>query len=160
MTMSISNRSEVSSTASEPDHTLRLIATLPAPDGLELRVKTALRNAPVRSAASLFEWPVGPRQGWVESAWMKGAAAAAIVFVVAGGGWGVYARVQSKAAIVVPHVGSGFSSAGAVRTPRTLDGPVLAHPQTNSSSLSRKKAAEAKKKGHAASNAAVAPAQR
>jgi hypothetical protein len=64
---------------------------------------------------------------------MRSAAAAAIVFVVAGGGWGVYSHVQQPQAkvIVMPmHVSiqGGFSSAGAMRTPNTLNGPVIAHP--------------------------------
>jgi hypothetical protein len=57
---------------------------------------------------------------------MRSAAAAAIVFVVAGGGWGIYTRVQTARGIVAtPHIAapSGFSSAGAMRTPNTLNGP-------------------------------------
>ena len=66
---------------------------------------------------------------------MRGAAAAAIVFVVVGGGWGVYLRVQPVQApkvIAMPRVsaGGGFSSAGAMRTPQTLNGPVLVTPAT------------------------------
>ena len=66
----------------------------------------------------------------------RAAAAAAIVFVVVGGGWGVYSRVQPPAqskVIVMPqrvNGAGGFSSAGAMRTPQTLNGPVLAHPVT------------------------------
>jgi hypothetical protein len=66
---------------------------------------------------------------------MRSAAAAAIVFVVAGGGWGIYSRVQpallSGARAVPVHVaspGAGFSSAGAMRTPQTLNGPVVPAP--------------------------------
>jgi hypothetical protein len=64
---------------------------------------------------------------------MRSAAAAAIVFVVAGGGWGIYSRVQkpqSATVIVMPHPGApgGFSNAGAMHTPKTLNGPVVAHP--------------------------------
>jgi hypothetical protein len=68
------------------------------------------------------------------ASWMRGAAAAAIVFVVAGGGWGIYSRVHApvpaKAIVMPPHVGvaPGFSSAGAMRTPQTLKGPVVARP--------------------------------
>jgi hypothetical protein len=66
----------------------------------------------------------------------RSAAAAAIVCVVVGGGWGVYSRVQPaqtpKAVAMPPRVAApgGFSSAGAMRTPQTLDGPVLAHRMT------------------------------
>jgi hypothetical protein len=64
---------------------------------------------------------------------MRGAAAAAIVFVVAGGGWGIYSRVQPPQAsrvIVMPHAQAPgeFTNAGAMRTPKTLEGPLVAHP--------------------------------
>jgi hypothetical protein len=64
---------------------------------------------------------------------MRSAAAAAIVFVVAGGGWGVYSRVQqpqTAKVIVMPHVSAPgeFTNAGAMRTPKTLNGPVLIQP--------------------------------
>jgi hypothetical protein len=66
---------------------------------------------------------------------MRGAAAAAIVFVVAGGGWGIYTRVepaQPARVLVMPRAGAagGFSGAGAMRTPETLHGPVVAQPVT------------------------------
>jgi hypothetical protein len=110
------------------DETLRLIAHLPPPQGLEDRMHVALLSRPRR--ARILSWPSAPR---LESNWMRSAAAAAIVFVVAGGGWGIYSRVQQPQAkvIVMPmHVATqgGFSSAGAMRTPNTLNGPVLAHP--------------------------------
>jgi hypothetical protein len=60
---------------------------------------------------------------------MRSAAAAAIVFVVAGGGWGVYTRVeqnQPAKVIVMPvrmPAQGGFGGAGAIRTPQTLPGP-------------------------------------
>jgi hypothetical protein len=67
--------------------------------------------------------------------WMRAAAAAAIVAVVVGGGWGISSRfqpAQPSSAIAVPQRGAGqtqgFSSAGAMRTPQTLNGPVVAHP--------------------------------
>lgn len=116
--------------AEEVDATLRLLASLPTPSGLEDRVKTALRAAPRTS--KVLPWPgtPAPSQGW-----LRIAAAAAIVFVVAGGGWGVYTHVQpaqATQAVAVPHVAApgGFSSAGAMRTPQTLNGPVLKHPGT------------------------------
>ncbi|MDE3187583.1 MAG: hypothetical protein KGM96_08695 [Acidobacteriota bacterium] len=119
--------------AEEAERTLRLIAGLPAPDGLEDRVKAALRSAP--RTGRLLQWPAAPahRRGWLDSALARGAAAAAIVFVVAGGGWSVYSHVQpaqTPQAVAVPHVAApgGFSSADAIRTPQTLNGPVLKHP--------------------------------
>lgn len=148
---------DIAANAGEAESTLRLIANLPAPEGLELRVKSALRNAPSQSAASLFAWPLNPLRSWTDSAWTRGAAAAAIVCVVAGGGWGVYSRVQPKPTVLVlPHVAGGFSSAGAVRTPHTLDGPMLAHPQAN---VSNKRAVDAKKKMPPVSKPAVTHVQ-
>ncbi|MGD0347374.1 MAG: hypothetical protein ABSA85_11490 [Terracidiphilus sp.] len=114
------------------EETLRLIAGLPAPAGLEERVHKALRAAPRNGR--VLAWPERFRAGIasgiaLESNWMRAAAAAAIVFVVVGGGWGVYSRVQQgqPAKILVmpaPMQGSGgFSGAGAMRTPETLPGP-------------------------------------
>jgi hypothetical protein len=109
------------------DATLRLIANLPVPDGLEDRVHLALRSAPRR--ASLLAWPT-----LIDTGWMRTAAAAAIVVIVAGGGWSVYSRVdrpQPAKVISLPAAGpasGGFSSAGAMRTPTTLNAPVLKHP--------------------------------
>lgn len=110
------------------EDTLRLIAGLPAPAGLEDRVQARLNSAP--RTARVFSWPVALR---ADSSWMRAAAAAAIVFVVAGGGWRIYSRVQPSQtgrAIAMPRVitPGGFSNAGAMRTPQTLNGPVLAHP--------------------------------
>ncbi len=114
--------------------TLRLLAALPAPEGLEDRVKdqvkAALRAAP--RAGHLLSWPAPPTRsrGWLDSSLARGAAAAAIVLAVVGGGWGVYSRVQpaqTPQAVTVPHMVApgGFSSADAIRTPQTLNGPVL-----------------------------------
>jgi len=114
---------------SPAEEALRLIAKLPAPDGLEDRVHAALNAVPRRSR--VLAWPRGlhPANGW-----MRGAAAAAIVFVVAGGGWGVYTRVelnQPAKVIVMPTrmpTAGGFSGAGAMRTPLTLPGPAAPQP--------------------------------
>jgi hypothetical protein len=114
---------------SPAEETLRLIASLPAPDGLEDRVNAALSAAPRRSR--VLAWPRAIRP---ESGWMRTAAAAAIVFVVAGGGWGVYTRVehnQPAKVIVMPArmpAPGGFSGAGAMRTPLTLPGPAAPQP--------------------------------
>jgi hypothetical protein len=116
--------------AGSGEATLRLIAKLPAPDGLEDRVNAGLKSAP--RTGRILVWPamLHPAGGW-----MRGAAAAAIVFVVAGGGWGIYMRVQPNLpakVIVMPRsgAGGGFSSAGAMRTPQTLKPPVVAEPVT------------------------------
>jgi hypothetical protein len=112
------------------EETLRLVASLPAPDGLEDRVNAALSAAERRGR--VLAWPRAIRP---ESGWMRTAAAAAIVFVVAGGGWGVYMRVEQQnqpAKVIVmpariPGAG-GFSGAGAMRTPLTLPGPAAPQP--------------------------------
>ena len=105
------------------DATLRVVAKLPAPEGLEERVHEALRAAPRASSggATVLQWP---SRLVAESAWVRSAAAAAIAFVVAGGGWGVYSRVQTARVIEMPsQVQGGFSNAGAKE--KTLNGPVI-----------------------------------
>jgi hypothetical protein len=125
--------------AAEAETTLRLIAALPAPEGLEERVKTALHQSVHQTpqSRSLLHWP---RTDWMQTqmqSWARTAAAAAIVFVVIGGGWEIYARVQPAPqpnAIALPpqptsgHAHGGFASANAIRKPRTLDGTALTHP--------------------------------
>ena len=117
-----------SNAAAEPpdsgEATLRLIAQLAPPEGLEKRVLTSLRTAP--RSGRLLSWPgvLLPSE-----AWMRSAAAAAIVFVVAGGGWSIYMHVQpARTTIAAPAHGGGFSSAGAVRMPQTVTVPVVAKP--------------------------------
>ncbi|MGB7266962.1 MAG: hypothetical protein WBC92_15715 [Terracidiphilus sp.] len=111
------------------EETLRIVASLPAPAGLEDRVHAALHVAPRRGR--VLAWPNGLHP---QSGWMRTAAAAAIVFVVAGGGWGVYTHVQQvqpARVIVMPArmpAAGGFSSAGAMRTPDTLPGPTAPKP--------------------------------
>jgi hypothetical protein len=114
------------------DETLRLIASLPGPEGLEDRVKVALSTASRRGR--ILHWPAGSAGGdWIHRTGSRCAAAAAIVAVVAGGGWGVYSRVQpapTSRAIAMPRVTApgGFSNAGAMRTPQTLTGTLLNRP--------------------------------
>lgn len=125
------------------EETLRLIAGLPAPDGLEDRVHAALHAAPRRGRVLAWPTAVHPDNGW-----MRAVAAAAIVFVVAGGGWGVYTRVQqghpgkvSAPVIVMPArlpAAGGFSGAGAMRTPQTLPGPIVRQPAKAASAAQRK----------------------
>ena len=112
------------------EETLRLIAALPAPQGLEERVHEALRATP--RPGRVLAWPARFRSRIaLENHWMRTAAAAAIVFVIAGGGWGVYTRVehgQNGKVVVMPApvpVPGGFSPAGAIRTPTTLPGPTV-----------------------------------
>lgn len=112
--------------ASEAEEMLRAVARLPAPQGLEDRMHAALRKAP--RTATVLSWPA---PGASSRGWMRGAAAAAIVFVVAGGGWGIAARLhpaEPARVIAMPRVttGGGFSSAGAMRTPQTFNVPAPA----------------------------------
>lgn len=110
----------------EVDATLSVIAKLPAPAGLEDRVFATVVAAP--RGGRVLTWP----QPTHTHSWMRSAAAAAIVLVVGGGGWGIYSHVEqstpTRAVVmprrVVPQQGA-FSSAGAIRTPQTLNGPVL-----------------------------------
>lgn len=113
---------------------LHLIANPPIPEGLEDRIHATLRSAP--RTGRLLSWPLTRGSGDAAmGGWMRAVAAAAIVFVVAGGGWSVYSRVEhgqpAKVAVMPPRGAApagGFSSAGAMRTPQTLHGPVLTHP--------------------------------
>jgi hypothetical protein len=116
------------------EDTLRLIANLPVPADLEERVKSRLGRA-TRTGRVLF-WPSGhgSGDGWRRNSAVRAVAAAAIVFVVVGGGWGVHTRIQpatqSNVIVMPPRVNAagGFSSSGAMRTPQTLDGPILTRP--------------------------------
>ena len=125
------------------EETLRLIARVSAPEGLEERVQTGLRKAKSTSSgkARILAWPVALRldSAWSQSNLARTAAAAAIVAVVVGGGWRISSRFQpaqpSSANAVPAHSTNqgSFSSAGAMRTPQTLNGPIVtataaAHP--------------------------------
>jgi hypothetical protein len=137
--------------SSEAEDTLRLIARLPAPEGLEERVQARLHTAP--RTARILHFPIALRPG---SDWMRSAAAAAIVFVVVGGGWGVYTRVQppqpARVIAMPPHVATpgGFSNAGAMRTPNSLNGPVLAPPATVKPAQGKTPTRNAQKANHRA----------
>jgi hypothetical protein len=126
MNSNTQNRIGGSSLPCDFDETLRLIARLSPPEGLEERVKAGLCAAPASGKARILAWP----NLRLETAWMRSAAAAAIVAVVVGGSWGIYSHVQlnqpSRAIATPPRVSAqgGFSSAGAMRTPQTLNGPV------------------------------------
>jgi hypothetical protein len=141
---------------SDVEATLRLIANLPAPEGLEDRVRAALRTAP--RTARVLAWPTALGRG---SAWMRTAAAAAIAVVVAGGGWGIYVRVLPSQVIAMPqHAGAsgGFSSAGAMRTPQTLNGPAAPHAAAPAQAKTPSRSAQASARhGQAAKIAAMPP---
>ncbi|HWT67004.1 MAG TPA: hypothetical protein VN151_12890 [Terracidiphilus sp.] len=114
----------IQSDLARAEQTLRLLAAMPAPEGLEARMHAALKAAPAHG--NVLAWPTA---GGQMRSWIRGAAVAAIVGVIAGGSWGVYSRVQPaepQRAVEMPRVtGSGsFSNAGAMRTPQTLDAPL------------------------------------
>jgi hypothetical protein len=145
-----------------------LVASLPAPDGLEDRVNAALsaeqNRDRVLGRSRVLAWPRAIRP---ESSWMRTAAAAAIVFVVAGGGWGVYTRVeqnQPAKVIVIPArmpAPGGFSGAGAMRTPLTLPGPAAPQPvkaKTAQTKAAKKPAARAKTTSNASGRSSAAGA--
>jgi hypothetical protein len=115
----------------DAEATLRLIARLPSPDGLEDRIHAKLIAAPQRGRVLAWPGAFVPAVGW-----LRAAAAAAIVCVVAGGGWGVYSHVQpgmiaqGTAGTHITNQGAGqgtgqgqFSTGDAVRRPQTLNGP-------------------------------------
>jgi hypothetical protein len=144
----------------EAERTLRIIAGLPAPEGLEDRIMDALSRAP--RTASVLPWPEGKRGGWMGGSLIRGAAAAAIVFVVGGGSWTVYSRAhppQAPKVIAMPRVAAprGFATGGAMRTPQTLNGPTLAHPvQAPQRQVSAPAAKKPQKRGKAAASKAPA----
>jgi hypothetical protein len=139
--MNPSSQNQFAGSSGEFEETLRLIARLSPPEGLEERVQAGLRTEASSGRARTLRWPKALR---LENAWMqnlaRAAAAAAIVAVVVGGGWGISSRfqpAQPSSAVAVPprsagqngHTGQGgFSSAGAMRTPQTLNGPIIEHP--------------------------------
>jgi hypothetical protein len=127
MFMSGPDRERAVKMVGDAEETLRLLTQIAVPEGLEDRVQARLSAEPRR--ARILAWPA---KAWVgNGGWMRTAAAAAIVFVVAGGGWSVYSRVQpgapANAVVASPHVGTGgsFAEGGAVRRPQTLQGPVV-----------------------------------
>ena len=153
MSFSIHNGFDRSAGAIEAEETLRLIASLPAPEGIEERVKAGLRSGPRH--AQMIQWPVmaGSGRGWMHSSAMRAAAAAAIVLVIAGGGWEVYSHIRvvpEPAAVTTPQlIGGqrGFSAAATRRVPQTLEGPVLAVPVTKKqSAISAKEAPSTQQK--------------
>jgi hypothetical protein len=123
MSDSVQNRISTTSGVSEAEATLRLIASLPVPHGLEDRIQAQLRMSPQR--ARILAWPAVRTTTWLQSV-----AAAAIVCVVAGGGWGVYSHVQpglaARGSMVSHEPGAGqFSTGEARRRPQTVVGPEI-----------------------------------
>lgn len=155
--MNIQMQSVGTKALGEADATLRRIASLTAPVGLEDRVKTALREPLSGHAPKLLPWPA---RNWAQSGWVRGAAAAAIVLVVAGGSWGVYSHVQpQRVPLAMPHLGGagGFSSANAVRTPKTLDVPTVKQPMRREDPLAKERVAGNKKTLHGEKHGVARP---
>jgi hypothetical protein len=132
-------RDQGSGISSNPaEETLRLLARLSAPEGLEERVQKSLRVATVPAAhmARILSWPalLCSDGNWMQGAPMRAVAAVVIVTVVVGGGWVVSSRLPAAqpgvAITTAPHgiMPGGFSSAGARRTPQTLDRPLVTAP--------------------------------
>lgn len=133
MSLSSQNDADRSASVMDAEKTLRLIANLPAPEGIADRVKSGLYAGPRRAGVIL--WPTSATGArWTQFAAMRAAAAAAIVLVVAGGAWEVYTHIRiapEPAALVSPQRmdgSGGLTAAGAVRKPQTLEGPVVAVP--------------------------------
>lgn len=131
---------------SEAEETLRVIAVLPAPDGLVERVRGRLQEAPQDSQSK-----AGKVLSWSGAVW-RGAAAAAIVCAVAGGAWGVYLQVEpvmaarNTAPQVRVRMQGGFANAGAMRTPDSVlktEAPKLK--QMDADKAAKKKAETAEK---------------
>jgi hypothetical protein len=150
MSPSIENRFDRNAGALAAEETLRLIAALPAAEGLEDRVKAGLRAAPRRS--TVIAWPFSSAEGWMHSAGARAAAAAAIVLVVAGGGWGVYSHIQvapvptAQVDLQSPNEAGRFSTAGAKHVPQTVEGPaavapVIEKPDTGKTQVGQKHSA-------------------
>ncbi|MGC1421371.1 MAG: hypothetical protein WA815_03425 [Terracidiphilus sp.] len=134
MSFSTQNDLDGNSGATDAELTLRLIAALPAPQGIEERVKSGIRAA--QRQARVVAWPDSSsnKTKWAQVSGLRAAAAAAIVFVVAGGGWEVYSHIRvapAPTAVAAPQRidgGGGLSAAAARRTPKTLDGPKVIAP--------------------------------
>jgi hypothetical protein len=108
--------------------TLRLLAEAPVPVGMETRLLAKLREQP--QPRRVLRWPL--RVQLAESAGMRAAAAALLVALLAGGGWGIAALTRpaqqagaSRESVRPALGGEGFSTAGAMRTPQTLKGPAV-----------------------------------
>ena len=150
------NPKTVRNPANDLDATLRLLATVPAPEDLTLRIHRELARAPRRNG-----WlrPLAGIEhfGFNSHGSFRAVAAAAIVCVVAGGGWQIFSRVQPAPAaqgVIAPvRLGAqgGFSTAGAVQTPDpAAPPPVITHaPVKQAPSVPEKK--DKKNLGHAAS---------
>lgn len=155
-----------SNDAEEALATLRAVARLPAREDLEERVKASLMQGLRRGVQPAADEDAEPgRRGWMHSAAIRGLAAAAIVLIVVGGGWGAARygrRPATPRAVGIPRMApqGNFSNAGAMRTPQTLTPPTVPkkrrdaraadnHARKANSGKTRKPAARDVRKGKA-----------
>lgn len=165
MSYSSQNEFDRSAGAIEAEKTLRLIAALPAPGGIEERIKANLKSAPRQAA--VIGWPLaaGYRGGWIHTSAMRAVAAASIVMVVAGGGWEVYSHIRvapaPSAQMTPPPIRghNGLSTAGTMRVPQTLERPVIAAPVIAKQKLSHHSAAAHPKMANTRKSAAPVQVQ-
>lgn len=110
----------------EAEETLRMVAKLPAPAGLEERVQRRLNAEPLGREVRRFSiWSL-----WMPGRKLQFAAAGVLATAVAISSWSVYhgrqqaananAAKQAVAAPAKSTAGSGFAPANAVAVPRTI----------------------------------------
>ncbi|HVC47480.1 MAG TPA: hypothetical protein VND90_09570 [Terracidiphilus sp.] len=120
--------------AEEAVATLRAVASLPAREGLEKRLKVGLSHRLRAGLPAASEDEEFGARGWIHGTLMRGLAAAAIVLIVVGGGWGVarYGRRPATPRMIgIPRMAppGEFSNSGAMRTPQTLTPPSVPKPR-------------------------------
>ena len=76
MSFSTQNDLDRSAGAIEAEETLRLIASLPAPEGIEERLKSGIQAADRQ--ARVMSWPVQKKANWTQVPGMRAAAAPAV----------------------------------------------------------------------------------
>jgi hypothetical protein len=164
--MNSQDRNRQDEALSPAEQTLRMLAHMPAPEGLSARVQASLRTAPQRERLSLGG--VFGLSGWMRSSALRTAAAMGIVCVVAGGGWQIYSHVQTSPGmqgVALPvHVNSGdssqggFSTSGAIAKPDPLKAPVITHQTPNPPQASSQPIQPERKTAKKKSQAKAAPA--
>jgi hypothetical protein len=110
------------------DATLRLLAQAEVPAGLAERVKMRIESQ--KAQGQVIAWPAKKSNA---AGWLRRAAAAAIVCVIGGGSWAIYAGAHFDAAgagagqkpVVIPSQQGSFGNAGAIRKVDPLTAPVV-----------------------------------
>jgi hypothetical protein len=124
----IRKRGEASNSAEKALATLRAVAQLPAAEGLQERMKAGLMQRMRAGLPPAEEREEFGARSWMQSAAMRGLAAAAIVLIVVAGGWGAARygrRPASSRPMGIPRMATPgeFTNSGAMRTPQTLTLP-------------------------------------